>query len=204
MTTDSDPGRPAYPPGGREPILHGERTYLRPGERTDLPLFVRWFNDLRTTRTLASLGPMGMVGEERWFDQMSEHHGKDRWFFVVCRLADDRAVGSIDLHDVDLRNGNASLGIVIGDPADTGHGYGSDALRTLVGFGFGRLRLERIALDVYDHNEAARRMYERVGFVLEGTLRRALYADGAFHDVHRMSILRDEWVGGPGRTATTR
>ena len=57
---------------------------------------------------------------------------------------------------------------MIGDPADTGQGYGSDALRALVGFGFDELRLERIGLDVYDFNERARRVYERVGFVHEG------------------------------------
>jgi RimJ/RimL family protein N-acetyltransferase len=176
------------------PLLRGSLVYLRPGERSDIPLFVRWFTDLRTTRNLMFAAPIGTVGEEAWFTSMSEHHGNDRWFFVICRLEDDRPVGSLDLHAVDLRNGNASLGIAIGDPDDTGQGYGSDALRTLVAFGFDQLRLERIALDVYDFNDGARRMYERVGFRHEGTARRALYSQGAFHDVHRMSILRDEWA----------
>ncbi len=185
---------PAFPPDGRVPILGGTLTYLRPGERSDLPLFVRWFTDLRTTRTLIFGAPIGLASEEAWFGQMSEHHGKDRWFYVICRLEDDRPVGSIDLHEVDLRNGSASLGIAIGDPDDTGHGYGSDALRTLVRFGFDHLRLERIELDVYDFNDPARRMYERVGFVHEGTLRHALYSEGVFHDVHRMSIVRAEWT----------
>jgi RimJ/RimL family protein N-acetyltransferase len=131
---------------------------------------------------------------------MIEAQGTDRYFFVICRQADDRPVGSIDLHDVDLRNGSASLGIAIGDPDDTGEGYGTDALQALIAFAFGQLRLERVELDVYDFNDRARRVYERIGFVLEGTLRHALYRDGAFHDVHRMAILRDEWtaVGGAG------
>ena len=189
-----DAAVPAFPPGGRQPILHGERTYLRSGERSDIPAFVRWFNDRRTTRTLIFLGPMGTVSEEAWFTNMSEHHGRDRWFFVICRLDDDRPVGSIDLHEVDYRNGSASLGIAIGDPADTGHGYGSDALRTLIDFGFDQLRLERIQLEVYDFNDPARRLYERIGFRHEGTARHALFADGAFHDLHQMAILRDEWM----------
>jgi RimJ/RimL family protein N-acetyltransferase len=189
-----DAAEPEYPADGRVPILRGDRIYLRSGERADIPMWVHWFNDLRTTRTLIFLGPMGTASEEAWFTQMSEHHGKDRWFFVICRLEDDRPVGSIDLHQVDLRNGSASLGIAIGDPVDTGKGYGSDALRTLLGFGFDQLRLERIELEVYDHNEGARRLYERVGFRHEGTSRHALYSDGAFHDVHRMSVLREEWT----------
>lgn len=194
MTDDA--AQPDFRPDGRVPILRGERTYLRPAERIDIPMFVQWFTDLRTTRTLLFFAPMSTVSEEAWFTQMAEHHGRDRWHFVICRLEDDRPVGGIDLHDVDARNGSASFGIAIGDPADTGQGYGSDALRTLLGFGFGQLRLERIELEVYDFNDPARRMYERVGFRHEGTSRHALYTDGAFHDVHRMAILRDEWAGG--------
>ena len=94
---------------------------------------------------------------------------------------------------VDRVNGSASLGIVIGDPADTNQGYGSDALRAMLAFGFGELRLERIWLDVYAYKDRARRVYERLGFVHEGTLRHGLFRAGAFHDVHRMAILRAEW-----------
>jgi diamine N-acetyltransferase len=195
MSEDAVPS--SFPPGGPTPPLATGIVYLRPAERHDVPLFVRWLNDLRTTRTLLMFGPMSETSEERWFEQMLEHQGKDRWHFVVCRRADDRPVGVLDLHDVDLRNGSASLGILIGDPADTGQGYGSDALRALVGFGFDQLRLERIELDVFDYNEGARRVYERVGFRHEGTLRRAVYRDGAFHDIHRMAILRDEWSSRP-------
>jgi RimJ/RimL family protein N-acetyltransferase len=200
----SSPG-PLFPSNGRVPPIRSGSVYLRPGERRDIPDFVRWMNDVRTTRTLLMISPIGDAMEERWFDQMLEHHGRDRWFFVICRIMDDRAVGSIDLHEVDLRNGTASLGIVIGNPQDTGQGYGTGALRALVGFGFDQLRLERIELDVYDYNEGARRLYERVGFVHEGTLRHGVYRDGAHHDVHRMAILRDDWATlvDPGETPSS-
>jgi RimJ/RimL family protein N-acetyltransferase len=183
---------------GSEPMLGHGSIYLRPAERDDLPMFVDWLTDARTTRTLALVSPIGQAGEERWFDNLVAHHGDDLWHFVICRVADDRAVGAVDLHEIDVRNGSAGLGIVIGDPDDTGHGYGSDALRALIAFGFGELRLERIWLDVYAYNERARHVYERVGFVHEGTLRRAFFREGTFHDVHRMAILRNKWAGSSG------
>jgi RimJ/RimL family protein N-acetyltransferase len=185
--------RPARPDGRVPLIAHGS-VHLRPGERRDLPLFVSWMTDFRTIRTLAMTAPIGDALEERWFESMLDRQGKEGWFFVICRIEDDRPVGTIDLHEVDLRNGSASLGIAIGDPADTGQGYGSDALRALVAFAFEQLRLERVELDVYAYNEGARRVYERVGFRHEGTLRRALFRDGAHHDVDRMAVLRDEWM----------
>jgi RimJ/RimL family protein N-acetyltransferase len=178
---------------GREPMIAHGSVFLRPAERDDIPLFVDWLSDARTTRTLALRSPLSIALEEGWFAHLLEIQGRDVWHFVICRIEDRRPVGAVDLHEIQLVNGSASLGITIGDPADTNHGYGSDALRALLGFGFGELRLERIWLDVYDYNERARRVYERVGFVLEGTLRHALYRDGRFHDVLRMAILREEW-----------
>ena len=55
------------------------------------------------------------------------------------------------------------------------------------------LRLERVWLDVYDFNARARLVYERVGFVHEGTQRHAIFRHGRFADVHRMAVLAGEW-----------
>src|SRR3954451_21340632 len=106
---------PLFPDGGPQPLISAGPISLRPGERRDIPLFVRWYTDLRTTRTLVMTSPMGEALEERWFERMLEAQGHDRSFFVICRRDDDRPVGSIDLHNVDLRNGSASVGIGIGD-----------------------------------------------------------------------------------------
>ena len=176
------------------PIHRGKLVYLRPAERTDVPLFVRWLSDARTTRNLALRSPISLAMEERWFDELLEHHGRDRWHFVICRLDDDRAIGALDLHEIDLTNGGAGLGIVIGDPADRGQGYGGDALDALIDFGFEDLRLERVWLEVYDGNPDARRLYERVGFVHEATFRNAFFRGGRYEDVHRLAILRSEWA----------
>lgn len=182
-----DAGRP-------EPRIHGRLVFLRPGERADIPLFVRWLGDARTTEHLALRSPISQAMEERWFEDMLDHQGRDRWFFVIARLEDGRAVGSIDLHALDLTNGSAGLGVLIGDPADTSQGYGSDAIRALLGFGFGELRLERIWLDVYEDNARGRHVYDRIGFVHEATFRRGVFRHGSYVDVLRMAVLRSEWT----------
>lgn len=179
---------------GPEPLIHGERTWLRPAERADLATFVRWFNDAGTTRFLMARAPMSLAAEERWFERMLERQGKDAYHFVICLLDGDRPIGTIGLHEIDHVDGNAALGIMIGEPALWGQGLGTDALDALLDFGFGELRLERIWLEVYDFNARARRSYEKSGFTLEGTLRRAIYRRGEYHDVHVMAILVDEWA----------
>jgi RimJ/RimL family protein N-acetyltransferase len=193
VTRSPSDGASASAAGPVAVVRHGS-VFLRPAEREDLPRFVVWLSDARTTQTLALRGPISLAMEEGWFERLLDVQGRDTWHFVICRADDGRPLGAIGLHDVDTINGSAMLGIFIGDPADTGKGYGSDALRAIVSFGFAELRLERIWLDVYAYNDAARRVYDRVGFVHEGTLRHALYRNGAFQDVHRMSILREEWA----------
>ena len=177
------------------PIIRGQHVYLRAAERADLPTFVRWFNDAEVLENLAMFAPMSHVAEEAWFETMLAEQGRTRYHFVICMLTDDRPIGTIGLEEINERDGRAEFGIAIGERAEWGKGYGTDATRAICDFGFGELRLERISLLVYQGNARGRRAYEKAGFVHEGTMRRAHFARGEHHDVHVMSLLRDEWLG---------
>ena len=192
MNVEQTPPRPL-------PTIRGELVYLRPAERGDIDLFVRWFADDETTRYLSSRAPFSKAMEEKWFESMVEQQGKRQYHFVICLLADDRAIGTAGFHHVNQEDGNAAFGIVVGEKAEWSKGYGTDALRAICDFGFGQLRLERIELDVYEPNRRAQRSYEKAGFVTEGTLRHAHFSDGKFHDVVRMALLREEWAAQPRR-----
>lgn len=188
---------PTLRDGSEQIIAHGS-VYLRPAERGDVPQFVGWFNDWSTSRTLTIRAPMSIAMEELWFERAVADQGKTGYIFVACLIEDDRPIGTIGLHTLDLDNGSAGLGISIGAATDRRRGLGSDMLRALLDFSFRNLRLERIWLDVCDFNPGARRVYARVGFVDEGTARHAIFREGAYRDVHRMSILREEWAGSTG------
>jgi len=181
----------------RRPIIRGEQVYLRPTERSDVPAFVRWFNDADVLRNLAMSAPMSEASEIGWFDRMLEVQGKTAYHFVICLLTDDRPIGTIGLEGVNLQDGVAEFGIAIGEKSEWGKGHGTDALRAICDFGFGELRLERIGLMVYAGNDRAQRSYEKAGFTHEATMRRAHFARGQHHDVHVMSLLRDEWLALP-------
>lgn len=176
------------------PIVRGERVYLRSSERSDIPLFVEWLNDAETVSFLSMRAPMSIAMEEQWFTGMVERQGKGEYHFVICTFDGDRPIGNCGLFAVDTVNGSAGIGIMIGDKSLWGQGLGTDAMFALVDFGFGQLPLERLWLDVYDYNPRGRRSYEKVGFVLEGTQRHAIFKQGRYHDIHLMSILRDEWA----------
>lgn len=197
---DGDAGAAAMTPQGRGPrgnrprhMVRGEHVFLRPAERSDIPLFVRWLNDLETTRSLSLRAPLSLPLEERWFDDMLARQGNDAYHFVICLLADERPIGTAGLFAIDELNGNAGFGIVIGEAEFRGRGHGTDALAAMCDFGFGELRLERIWLDVFTDNAPAKRSYEKAGFTVEGVLRHDQYRSGRFRDVYRMALLRGEW-----------
>ena len=182
------------PPLHPVPILRGERVYLRPAERSDLELFVRWLSDAEVGRHLSVRSPLSHAMEEKWFDQMVEQQGRDRYHFVICLRSDGRPIGAADLREMSLEDGRAAFGIMIGEKAEWNRGYGTDALNAICDFGFGQLRLERIELDVYADNLNAQRSYAKAGFTREGTLRHGHFSDGRFVDVERMALLRAEWL----------
>jgi RimJ/RimL family protein N-acetyltransferase len=56
-------------------------------------------------------------------------------------------------------------------------------------------------LEVFEFNERARHVYERLGFVHEATFRHAVFHDGRYLDLQRMAILREEWAERPATTS---
>jgi RimJ/RimL family protein N-acetyltransferase len=76
-----------------------------------------------------------------------------------------------------------------------GGGYGTDALLLLVDYAFDWLDLRKVWLVTTSINVRVMRQMEKVGFALEGRLRGAIYADGAWYDDLFYGMLRDEWPG---------
>jgi RimJ/RimL family protein N-acetyltransferase len=176
------------------PMLRGERVWLRAATKADFVEEAPAVSDAETGHFLGIKQPISPEGAEQFAQQMLSQQGHSIWAFVICLLADDRRIGSVNLRNLDRENGSAELAIVITDKSLQGKGLGTDALNCLVDFGFGELRLERIYLHVFDFNVRARRSYEKAGFQVDATLRHARFHRGQHHDVHLMSILRDDWL----------
>jgi RimJ/RimL family protein N-acetyltransferase len=87
----------------------------------------------------------------------------------------------------------ASLCRILIDPAQRGRGWGRSLVHGLLERGFNEMKLRRIDLRVYAHNEPAIRCYTSEGFVREGILRQATRVEGAFWDVVLMAHFREEW-----------
>ena len=107
--------------------------------------------------------------------------------------ADGRYVGSIRLHRINWEDRNAALAIGIFDRRFWSNGYGSEAIRLLLGYAFETLSLHRVSLRVLEYNLRAIRAYEKCGFVREGVERESALVDGRWYSDVMMAILDSEY-----------
>ncbi|RAJ70594.1 acetyltransferase (GNAT) family protein [Streptomyces sp. PsTaAH-137] len=142
-------------------------------------------------------GALDEGGIGAWYDSRQEQD--DRLDLAVVDLATGNVIGEAVLNEWDPGNESCSFRICL-VPGSYGSGLGTEATRLLVGYGFERLGLHRISLEVYAFNPRARRAYEKVGFVAEGVLRDALLWEGERVDATVMSILAPEWFQHGGRS----
>lgn len=173
----------------RAPTLEGARVTLRHPGPDDLDHLVRFANDEDLRGWLRFWRPMTREEELSWLRGLEAID--DCVWLIVPRGARD-PVGSIGLHDWDRVARHAELGLGILGEERRGRGLGGEACALALRHGFEAMDLQRIHLHVYTDNPAVR-LYERLGFRVEGTLRRHGWKRGAFRDQHAMGLLREEW-----------
>lgn len=183
-------------PDPGEPIINmrGALVALGPVHRGLLPLLERWQNDLRTA-DLGGDNPQP-VTRERVEAEWGLLLRGDRvgWIgFAIYALPDLRPIGVANVRDFANCHGTAEIGITLGDPADRGKGYGTEALRLLLAYAFEQLQVWNVWLDTAAYNHGAIRAYERVGFREIGHRRGARVVGGVRNDVVLMDCTRDDF-----------
>jgi RimJ/RimL family protein N-acetyltransferase len=102
----------------------------------------------------------------------------------------------------DARGAQAELGWVL-DPAYTGHGYATEAVRELIRYCFEDLGVRRVAASCFLDNDASWRLMERVGMRREAhAVRESLHRSGQWLDSLSYALLAEEWPV-PGREEQT-
>src|SRR5579859_6350552 len=161
----------------------------------DNKLIAKWSNDAEYLRLLNDnpAMPQSITALEKEDEEDKKRAGSGKNYeFMFHTIAEDKAIGFGGLW-VNWNHQNGWIGIGIGEPDYRGKGYGTDAMRLLVNYGFRELGLYRVQLGVLSNNPRAIRCYEKVGFVREVVQRAEIYRDGQRWDTYIMGILRREW-----------
>lgn len=176
--------------------LVGDRIYLSPRGASDeeIEKFTDWMNDFQTTDFIGRSGQVvTFIGEKEWLEN-STKNVQNRSFSII-ELNHNKLIGTISLENFHWIDRSAVLGIFIGDKDFRNNGYGTEAIKLLLEYGFKYLNLHSIRLDLLSINERAHKCYLKCGFKDTGCSREAIYVNGKYYDKLHMDILENEFEG---------
>jgi len=112
----------------------------------------------------------------------------------IITLKDSTPIGVVGFLNCDKTHKKAELRKLVGAPEHRAHGYGKEATRSWIEYGFNKLKLKKIYLNTIDTNIHNIRINEKMGFKVEGILRNEAIVDGVTHDILRMGLIADERI----------
>lgn len=169
----------------------GERLYLSPINTDEVDTYLKWMNEDKTLAV--NFGQysrmVSLKSDLNWLYEPPQNMHR----FAIVLLDNDMLIGSISLHNIDHLNRNAYIGIFIGGEAQRNKGYGAEAIRLVLNYGFKTMNLHSINLTVHADNFAGMSCYKKVGFREVGRLPEVLFIDGKYVNKVYMSILEHEF-----------
>lgn len=178
-------------------IFRGEKLRLvAMNPETDAALMNQWRRDTEYARLLDS-DPVRLFNVSQNKEWIEKHQKSDSFEgieFMIHSLIDDKPIGFVGLDGISWHNGVSWIGIGIGERDYWSKGYGTEAMHLIARYAFEELGLHRLSLNVFSYNTRAIRAYEKVGYIVEGTVREAVHRDGKRWDVIFMGLLREDWI----------
>ncbi len=172
--------------------LVGDRIYLSPRNSEDYEIFTEWLNDFQVSDYIGKSACVMTNESEKEFLQKNINPEAT---FSIVDLENDKMVGTVGIESIDHLNRCGTLGVFIGEKDYRDKGYGTEAIKMVLEYGFKYLNLKNIKLDLLSVNERAYRCYQKCGFKEYGRRRKCIFLNGNYYDKISMDILDEEFEG---------
>lgn len=127
---------------------------------------------------------------EQWLYQRLNHDFHD--FYIIRDTHSSSIFGYVHNYDFSLTDGHCKLVVCIA-PKFRATGIGSVAAILFMQQLFDMYPLRKLYSTIYDYNRESLRSNLAAGFTLEGTIQEYRYFNGKFHDMHYLSISREQF-----------
>ena len=159
-------------------------------EKSDVANKIRWFNDPEVNKTLLIEETLELDKSIEWFERTrSDASRRD----FVIETVDGKPIGIISLVHISDIHKTAEIYIVIGEKDYWGKGVMHEAESLFIDWAFSSLKLEKIRADAVVNNIASIITMKKLGFKIEGTLRKERFLRGRHIDVIRLGLLKEEF-----------
>lgn len=174
-------------------FLEGKNIFLGPLSKEDnLEDYAKWLNGQETTLFMGSgRFPISIDDLKNYIDKYS--NSNDGMLLGIFLKKSKKHIGNITLHQIDWRNRHAEIGIFVGDKNERGKGYAIEAIKLVAEHAFSKLNLRKLYTGMIKGNAASKKVFEKVGFKVEGTFKEHFYLNGDYLDCYRLGLLKGEF-----------
>lgn len=173
-------------------LLYGDKIFLRRLQSIDLERTLEWINDPEIMVIMGVRGPRTKEMQQQWFDKVCSVPSEI--VFAICVLKSGEHIGNVSLDLIDPINRNARFAIFIGDKNMRRKGYGFEASKLAVEYGFFYLNMHKIYVKASQDYVAAIKIYKELGFNKEGLFREHEYREGKYIDKVCLGLLRKDYM----------
>jgi len=113
--------------------------------------------------------------------------------WAIVPKGSQKLVGTIGFWRLDKANHRAEIGYAL-HPSFQKQGIMSEAVRTVVKYGFEKMQLHSIVADINPGNEPSRQLLLKTGFKKEAYFRENFYFNGKFLDSEIYALLRTDVI----------
>ncbi len=155
---------------------------LRGIEPTDADTIYAWSLDSERARQLECIWPpRSLSAVTAWVEQQARREFDGESFLWVVENPAGEPVGSISVHTCNRRVGTFSYGVDVA-AEHRRRGYASSAILLILKFYFDELRYQKATVSIHGDNQPSLDLHARLGFQLEGRLRRMVFTAGEHVD----------------------
>ena len=169
-------------------LLKDGNITLREFNEADIENKVEWINDERNNKYLHYDIPLTVEKTRCWFKNKKEN----RLDLVI--EYNEIPVGLIGLIDIDTLSQKAEFYISMGRDDFKRKGIATAATRMLLEHSFNMLGMNKIFLNVDEDNVGACRLYENIGFKIEGRFIKDMFHRGNLINRRRYAIFKWEMI----------
>jgi RimJ/RimL family protein N-acetyltransferase len=171
-------------------MLNGKLVSLRGVDKEDAELIREWLTEPDLLHLMGARPiPLGGLDIDKLPELFRLREGR-----VLAILSKDKnLVGLVAVGNFHEFNRTASIMILIGDRAEWNRGYGTDALLAVTKFVFDDLNLNCVEALVPEYNLRALKVFQKVGYQVEGTLRHRFFGRGRYWNMVAISAVREAW-----------
>lgn len=172
-------------------MIKGNKVLLRTIRQDELDIVYNLICDINNKGPYWHLIIPSEIEFKRKFSE-DGHWGKDEGRMLIMDQHNENYLGEIlFFKGFDYQSG-FEVGYELFHPSHSGKGYMKEALLLFCSYLFTCFPINRIQVNAMAENIGSRKVAEHCGFVYEGTMRKATFHNGIYHDLVLFSLLREE------------